>query len=190
MIGATRIVEPAEAVVSLSEIKAHLAVEHNDDDGLLASYIEAATGLLDGPNGSLGRALVTQTWRVHVDEWPGSGRYIFDVPDVQSLVAIRYWADGTEQIADATTYWLNRGSIYPATGYSWPTLDSWGAEIDFVLGFGTAADVPAPIKHAIYLTVGAWYRVREEIIVGQTSAELPSSINIEGLVSRYRKMVV
>ncbi len=53
---------PSDAVVSLSEAKEHLRISHDDEDGLIAGLIDAATVYLDGLDGVLGRALGPQTW--------------------------------------------------------------------------------------------------------------------------------
>lgn len=63
-----RIIAPAELPVMLSDAKAHLRVDFDDDDFLIGSMVNAATDYLDGWNGILGRCLVTQTWTIERDE--------------------------------------------------------------------------------------------------------------------------
>lgn len=58
------LVEPAQSnVVDLDVVKAHLRVDHDDEDTLIQMYLDAATQQLDGPTGILGLALGPQTWR-------------------------------------------------------------------------------------------------------------------------------
>ena len=51
----TRISAPAALPVSLEELKAHLRVEHAEEDAALTRLLGAATSALDGPTGQLGR---------------------------------------------------------------------------------------------------------------------------------------
>ncbi len=62
----TRTVAPAVTVVSSSEAKAHLRVEHTADDTYIAGLIAAAEATIDGPHG-IGVAMVTQTWAMTFD---------------------------------------------------------------------------------------------------------------------------
>jgi hypothetical protein len=64
-----RTVAPALNPVSLDEAKDHVgAAEFDDDDRKLEGYIDAAVAYLDGYSGILGRALITQTWKVNFCE--------------------------------------------------------------------------------------------------------------------------
>lgn len=68
MVAPIRTVAPAETPVTLTEAKAHLRVDFDDDDTLIASLVNAATDYLDGWDGILARCLVTQTWTLERDE--------------------------------------------------------------------------------------------------------------------------
>lgn len=54
---------PQDSAVPLSEVKRHLRVDHDDEDVIIAAYLEAAIAHLDGLSGTLGMALAPQTWR-------------------------------------------------------------------------------------------------------------------------------
>ncbi len=58
------IVPPEEMPVTVAEVKIQLGITDTSKDVLLESLIEAATGQIDGPDGLLGRALITQTPRI------------------------------------------------------------------------------------------------------------------------------
>src|SRR5215471_9282727 len=72
MTALRRIVAPTVMPISLDQAKAQLRVFSNDQDDLITGYIKAATDFIDGEWGFLGRALVTQSWRVTFDSFPGS----------------------------------------------------------------------------------------------------------------------
>jgi uncharacterized phiE125 gp8 family phage protein len=144
--------------VSLAEAKAHLRVDHDDQDDLITAQIKAATAYLDGYSGLLGRALVTQTWRqdfaVFADRLP------LPVSPVTAIVSVLYFDTGNVQqtldaevhdlFADvrATYLALRPGQVWPAT---FNRADA--VSITFTAGFGAAVDVPEPIHQAILLIV-------------------------------------
>lgn len=55
------VVEAPQPVVTLDRAKQHLRVDGIDDDALIEGYIAAATGMIDGPTGWLGRTIGRQT---------------------------------------------------------------------------------------------------------------------------------
>ncbi len=57
------LVTPAVPVMQIAEAKAHLRIDHDDEDRLIQTLIDTAVGYLDGMNGVLGRALGQQVWR-------------------------------------------------------------------------------------------------------------------------------
>jgi uncharacterized phiE125 gp8 family phage protein len=100
----TIITAPATTPVSLAEAKAHLNVDHTDDDTLIQLIIEAATAHCDGPVGFLGRALVSQQWQLTLDEFPENEIKI-PLPPLIAVNSIEYDdVDGAEQTVDPTTY--------------------------------------------------------------------------------------
>jgi hypothetical protein len=64
-------VPPAVQPVTLAQLKAHANVETSDWDGPLQIYLDAAVAWLDGYAGVLGRAMVTQSWILSLDHFPG-----------------------------------------------------------------------------------------------------------------------
>lgn len=153
------ITPPSGEPVSSTEAKAHLRVDTADDDALIVSHITTARQRLDGQNGLLGRALLTQTWEAVLDGFP-CGFITLPLPPLVSVTSIKY-QDGanTEQTLNADQYEIDSTStqarIYPVAGASWPqtyaTINA--VTIQFECGYGNAAAVPEPIKTAIKLIV-------------------------------------
>lgn len=180
-----------DPVVTLAEAKAHLRVDGSDEDGLITALIGAAVAHLDGYAGILGRALVTQTWRQDVDGFCRTMR--LPLP-AASIASIKWMA------SDGTTLTTIAGANYAlqadALGsfvrfiddYDFPTdlAETQAVRLEFTAGYGIAVAVPADIKLAILLTVGAWYQNRETVIVGATGMELPLGAN--ALLAKYRLM--
>lgn len=166
----------AAVTVSLAEAKSHLRVDGTDEDLLINSLISAATSHIDGRDGLLGRALVTQTWELRLD---GFEREIqIPLPPLQSVTSIKYTdIDGNEQTIDPSVYRVLTGEkskVLLGFDKSWPSVrdEAECVRIRFVAGYGdTGADVPATIKSAILLHVGTLYRDREA--TGEAQNELP-----------------
>lgn len=180
------ITAPAVEPISLAEAKAHLRVDHTDEDAMIATYIHAATSFVDGENGFLGRALVTQTWELVVDAFP-TNEIKIPLPPLQEIVSVIYDDSvGDAQTFADTSYYVDDvsepGWVIPVTS-GWPsTIDAINAvRIRFIAGYppGTdspvdlAANVPGSIKAALLLHVGALYAHRETVVVGQTATALP-----------------
>jgi len=189
----TRTSAPAETPVSLAEAKVHLRVDSTDENDLITSLIEAATGYLDGRAGILGRPIVTQSWRLDTPG-PVGGRIAICMPDVQSITSVKYLVSGVETTWSSAQYRLGRAGlsswfVEAKDGYSFPAADDQedAFRVTFAAGFGDADDVPGPIKQAILLLVGAWYANREGVSSVQTYA-MP--LAVEALLAPFRRIAI
>ena len=61
-----------------------------------------------------------------------------------------------------------------------------GLEIDYVAGFGEAADVPPDLKQALLVLVGHWFEHRDAVLVAGAGAVIP--FGFDRLVASYRKV--
>ncbi len=180
------ITAPAVEPLTLAEVKAHLRVDHTDDDNTIALYIKAARQYLEGPYSFLGRALVTQTWELVLDEF-GTDEIKIPLPPLQSIVDIRYDdTAGNEQVVSTADYYVDTvnepGWVVPVTT-GWPTpVDAVNSvRIRFIAGYSPTTDsppdlagnVPWDIKAGMLLHIGSMYSHRETVVVGQTVAQLP-----------------
>jgi uncharacterized phiE125 gp8 family phage protein len=178
---------PATTPVSLAEAKTHLRVDHSDDDTLITGLINAAVAHLDGKDGILGRALITQVWELKLDEFCPAIR--LPLPPLATVDAITYVdTDGVTQTLAASEYQVTSGEpakIVPAYGKSWPDTrcEPEAVRVEFTCGYGNAADVPAGIKAAILLHVGTLYRDRETVNIGNIINELPA---YDALIAPYK----
>lgn len=181
-------VAPDAAPVSLADVKKHLRVDWTDEDEIIQSYIDAAVQLLDGPTGRLGRGIVTQTWQ-HVCQRPERDRRVWLTAQPNEIVSIRLrGADEAQQSALLADFRVHSDgyqfAVEPVTGKEWPSLACrWDAiEITFTTGFASDK-VPQPIRQAILLLVGHWYKEREAV-TNAPLREMPFAV--EALLDPYK----
>jgi uncharacterized phiE125 gp8 family phage protein len=149
---------PAVEPLTAEEAKARLNIGDEVSDEVMDALITAARQGIDGADGWLGRALITQTWRGTLDQFP-CWELNIPLPPLQSVLAINY-IDGTgAQIefpdSDYQIVPGRRPYITPAFQKSWPSTrcQSDAVSIDFVVGYGEPSDVPEPVRSAIALMV-------------------------------------
>jgi len=183
-VGTTLETPPAvEPVTVEDEVRKHCRVTTLDDDDLLDGLIKAARGMAEDHTGW---QLITATWKLFLDNFPGSSGIIeLPYPPLQSVTHIKYYdGAGDLQTISVDDYQVDTDSLFgrimPEKNATWPTVQSQrfnAVEIQFDAGFGDAgSDVPQGIRQAILLTVGHWYENREAVIVGTTASELPLSV--------------
>lgn len=198
MLAPVRTAAPANPPVTLVECKAHLRVDHAEDDTLITSHLAAAVARLDGRAGILGRCMVTQTWRQDYECWPPKGLFRLPFCDVLSIVSVKYSdADDAEQTVSPSLYQLHQDdlssflwlkSAFTASSLYDDRLDP--VRIVFTVGFGDVAAVPEPLKHAIKLMVGDFYENREDTVVGVGLDVRPLPRGVDALVAPYRRVGV
>ena len=166
----TLVTGPARPVVTLDEARDQLRLDVNDQDAVLARLIAAATAYFDGQAGTLGRALLTQTWRLSLSAFPAMDEAIsLPLPPLQGVDSITYVdTGGLEQTLPGATYQVvvssAPGAVAPSFGNSWPTARNQpdAVKVTFTAGYGAdPASVPETVRHAILMMVGEWFRNRE-----------------------------
>jgi uncharacterized phiE125 gp8 family phage protein len=167
-----RVQAPAELPVTVAEARRHLSIDGEQDDALLTDLIRAATEVLDGPAGRLGRAVITQRWDAIGSGFVSVVR--LPLPSLRAVVSVSYLdASRVLKTLDSSAYRVagigGRGELRPVA--SWPVLadDPEAVTIRFEAGYGTAADVPQRLKTAILTDVAARYAVRERVFIGQAA---------------------
>lgn len=154
-MAAKLIVAPDQEPVSVDAAKSQLGISGSSQDDLVALLIQASRERIEK---MLGRALITQTWELSLDEFPCQGAIELPLVPVQSITSIKYDdEDGEEQTVSSGDYYLDDRSepswVLPIDETSWgiSTLDAVNAvRVRFLAGYGDDPDdVPAPIRLAI-----------------------------------------
>lgn len=181
------VVTPPLAVLQLEEVKQHLKVDADDDDALIAGFIAAVTGHIDGPDGWLGRAIGIQTLEAGMDG------FVYDpirlsYPPFVDLVSIRYEdVTGAWQDLDPATYEVRDDEIGTAWGKSWPGTRAYrGASRSVRIRYRAGYEVlPAPIRVALLMMVDDLYRNRGNVAVG-TVGEIKMPMASSMLLQPFR----
>ena len=187
----TRTTPPSGDIVSLAEAKAHLRVDAADEDAVITDAMAAAMESLDGPSG-LGRALLTQKWRLSLDAWESPWIELLLGP-VQSIDQITYVdPTGTAQTLDPATYVLDSDStparLLPAPNVCWPALRCQvnAVKIGFTCGYGAPTDVPRRIKSALKLLIADLYTNRDGTVIDASRVTVVDNPAFERLLRPYR----
>jgi len=185
------VTEPAAEPVTTAEAKSHLRVDISTDDTLIGSLITAARQMTEQITR---RTLITQTWELTEDDWPGGDTIVIPLPPLQSISSIKYTDDdGVEATFGTANYVVDTmsepGRVRLTSGASWPsdTLQELnGVTIRFVAGYGTAGSaVPQAMRQAMLMLLGHWYENREAVLLsGAIPKEIPFAV--DALLWPYR----
>jgi uncharacterized phiE125 gp8 family phage protein len=178
---------PAEEPVSLAEAKGFLKVDDGAEDGLITTLIGAARLHIEGVTG---RALLAQSWRVVLDQWPENGQVKLPVTPFRSVTQITaYDEDGAEHQVPLAQFLREPDRlVLPGSVVGMPVLrERQGIEIDYVAGFGTEpGDVPVDIRQALLVLVAYWFEHRDAVIIAGSGSIVPSGF--DRLVASYKRV--
>lgn len=157
-----RIVPPAVQPIALAQAKAHLRVSSSAEDELINELISAATQLLEQETGL---ALISQNWRLWIDNLPADGLVELPFHPVQRITNVTWYdSEGVPQSLAGNSYFLNaisRPARMRFDRIACPAGICNGIEIDFDAGFGDiGADCPDILCRAILALIAHWYEFR------------------------------
>jgi len=173
---------PATEPLTVDEAKSYLKVTDTAEDAWVAGAIQAVRERCEA---FCRRALITQTWVWWLDAFPRacvsdflSGVYELPVthfdapgrelniprPPLQSVTHLKtYGADDSAAVFDSAKYLVDTasepGRIVLRQNQAWPTglRTARGIEVEYVAGYGQAADVPQALRQGMLLWVRLLY---------------------------------
>ena len=164
--------------VDLTAAKAHLRVDHVDEDDEIEGFITAARKHVEDWTR---RALLTQTWDYSLAGWPSCNHITLPFGNLQSVTSVKWKdSDGTETTLTVTTDYLVEnngeqcGRIVLPYATPWPSGTLYPSNpitIRFVCGWTTPDLVPPTVLAGIKLVCAKLYEARGEDVVGQTVME-------------------
>jgi uncharacterized phiE125 gp8 family phage protein len=173
--------------LTLAEAKLWLRIDHAEEDTLIQAFVAGCRQRIEG---RIGRALVSQGWRMLLDAWPAASSGLevpLAPPPVLSVTAVKVIdAQGIVQTVPPASYrleWRREPPLLIFTGpVPQPGRSRAGIEIDLVCGSGPApADVPEPIRQALRLLLSHAYEHRS---LTEPVRKEPPEIN--ALLAPYR----
>jgi uncharacterized phiE125 gp8 family phage protein len=176
--------------VSVADAKEHLRiVDTTEDDAYVGQLVDAATTWCED---YCDRTFADKEYTVAFDDFFGT-RIELPRPPVRlnavssgATVTISYVDTGgatqtlTFSQSGTQEFRLDRDHVpalvYPLYLGVWPSvrLDDKAVQITYLAGYGGAANVPTPAKHAIKMLVGHWYLSREA--VGNAGQNVPMGV--------------
>lgn len=171
-----------------ASLGAEAPATNTTEDPQILAFVTAAREWVEK---RLGRALITQAWRLTLDGFPAGDVLELPRPNLLTVTSITYVdADGATQTMSASDYVVDiaslPGRVILAYGASWPSTrgDRNGVTITFTCGYGAArSSVPAPVKAAMKLVLADLWENREASIVGTIHTANPAA---ENLLAPYR----
>jgi uncharacterized phiE125 gp8 family phage protein len=179
---------PSGQPVTLAQAKAHLKIETNDEDAYLQELIASAVAAVEAETG---KAMLTQTWRLYLDDWPACGLVELPVAPVRSVGPITvYAASGTPATLAAADFLLDRHGEPPRLFFR-KRPDAGreinGIEIDIVAGYGEAGtDVPDQLVRAVLVLVAHWHAHRGAASEAALAGSFPKGF--AALVGPFRQV--
>ena len=181
-------VEPVVEPITLTEAKAHLRVDHADEDDLIDILRKGAREVAES---HLNRSLITQSRVIKMDGFPVWELSLTHGP-IQSLTSIYYDDDAdVNTLLASSTYWTDFDSNIARVRNktSWPsTYDKPNSvQITYVAGYGASgANVPSPIRQACLMILGHLYENRQQVIVsGSPTGALEIPFGASVLLNPY-----
>ncbi len=168
------ITAPSGEALSLSEVKAHLRLDTSDEDTLLSSLIATAREHLEA---TTGLSLMTQTWRLYLDDWPQSGIVELKKSPVQAVTAIHIFDDNGDEEPVSPLPPLDpvsRPARLMVRDMARPGQSLNGIEIDYRTGFGDSAlEVPDSLKRAMLTHIALMFELRGAVSTNMQPGGIP-----------------
>jgi len=160
----TPINPPAQEPITLAEMKAWLRLDGVDEDGLINALITSARLSVETITS---QALITQSWRMVLDQWPVAPLIELTLAPLQRLSAVRiYAADGLTSNLSINDFRCEISAkqqprLALLKRQPPPMVPISGIELDLVMGYGDdGTSVPEPLKLAIKMLVAFWFENR------------------------------
>lgn len=184
------ITPPADEPISIHEARDQVRRYDDFEDEFLRDLILEAREHVEGVTG---RQLITATWEIWLDRFPG---WWIDLPrpPLQTVSWVRYYDTADVLQTLSTDVWQftapagprgRRGRVVLKEGQSWPDhrIRPDAIRIQFVAGYGPGADaVPRALRRAMKLLIGHWYEHREAV-AGSGRSAIP--IGVKALLAPF-----
>ncbi len=181
--------------ISLAEAKAHLRIDssYTGDDAYITSLIKMAQNIVEKEAGML----MTEVEMKYIAD---GFLPVIDLGFSGNAVAHVKYNDssGTQQTLTVDTdykvsnldYPNATVKIYPTSGTSWPTTEDAPdcVEVKFDAGPSEALQIPEGLIQAMYLVIGRYFEMRQDVISGTIVYQVP--LGAQHLINQYKQATV
>lgn len=158
---------PSTEPIEASDVKLYARIDGSSEDNLIEGFIKAVR---EATEKYLGRALITQTITVSMDQWPESPIDLPRPPLVSVTEVRTLGEDGSTSTYSSSNYYV-RANIEPGQlvikfDVTEPQNEDrfhGGYEIEYIAGYGSASDVPEAIKLGMTMWAADVYENRVPI---------------------------
>ncbi|MGL3606463.1 head-tail connector protein [Rhizobium sp. G187] len=166
---------PTVEPLTLVEIRAHLRLDSEEEEALLAALAIVAREHLERETGLV---LAARDFRLCLDQWPADGILKIPRAPVREVTAVLVYDGAGDAASVSLDGHLLDGQARPARLYlrdvPKPGRGINGIEVEFAAGFGEAgASVPETLKRAMLLHVAAMFACRGVVAPDAQPAVVP-----------------
>lgn len=172
-------------MLTLTEVKAHLRVDHDHEDTLINSLIEPSYQFAEEYTG---RSVLPVQKVLNLDNFQS----LIELPviPVVSIENITY-NDTDGALQTLTEYYLDlreqRATLQAAQNESFPGTDETFENVTITYSVGYSV-IPSVINQAVLLIIGSLYEQRENHIIGVPISKVP--VAAEYLLATHRVVTV
>lgn len=165
---------PTAPVITLTQAKLWLRVDHGEEDELIEGLVDAARQHVERRTR---RQIGEQSWRLRLNGF--TDPVCVPLHPLRSITSIASTdALGASTTLASSAYRLVPGigdsRIRPALATSWPAATT--VTIEVVAGYGGDMPVPAPLMQAIRLLFAHYYENRQAAVNGSTVASIDMGV--------------
>lgn len=181
------VVTPPPPAVEWAAAKKHLKLSSDAEQTYVEGLIAAATAMLDGPDGAMGRAIGPQTLELRGSARSMGREVRLPFGPVSKLVSVSYLTAADESVEAETSDFELLGDYLAPKGaaFAWTSCSDHREAVRIRYEAGYADGIPAPISTAILLMVGDLYRNRETISAVEMH-KVPMSAPVEQLLQPFK----
>lgn len=169
---------PVDEPLTTADAKAHLRVDHDDENAVIDEYVKAARSAVEA---FLKGPLLPTVFRYTLDGFPAEICLPVGPVLAAAEVAIAYVdTAGASRTLATDDYQVSTGEktrIRPAYSKTWPTTRPQfdAVTVTFTAGHAAAADIPPAVMGALRMTLGHFYEEREvgEMPLGARNLAMP-----------------
>ena len=160
-----RTVAPAAEPITLSDAKTYLRVDSTAEDSLITNLITAAREKIESLTG---RALITQTLELTLDDMPADRDIPLPRPPLQAVNSVTVGFTVIGSASYLVDIGGTPGRLIMRSGKALTPTDKAQIKINYDAGYGDAAsDVPSVLRQAMLMLIGHYYDSRDLTSVPQ-----------------------